>query len=363
MAVSIVGIGTWLPERKRTNDEWPASFLQREGHVGERTFNDIPESEDPLAAAILARDLATEADDPFLGVTTRRVADDDMTAAEAESLAALKALANAGIDPSEVDLILSNAVVPERIIPPTGCAVAHRIGATRATALGVEVGCASSVAQLEVARAYLESGLADVVLLTQSHLLLRAFPMLHPAAPGLGDAASALVLRRGAGLTIRGAFSMTHGDHASTVTWIRGMDDDTDQPWWKGGGEFRLGSRCPDRAKALMRETVTFGASALVEAARRGGVDIERLSALASVQPRGFLPGGIAERLGLLRDIAVTTYGYTGHLGACGPVLNLERAGNLGRFARGALIGMYGQGAGFTRASAILEVTEEISLS
>ena len=66
MSVIISGMGTWLPERVRTNDEWPASFT---GHSagGDRTFNDIPPSEDALAAEITARDLALEAGDRFLG--------------------------------------------------------------------------------------------------------------------------------------------------------------------------------------------------------------------------------------------------------------------------------------------------------
>ncbi len=362
MNISILGIGSFLPAQIRRNDAWPENFTRREEQVGERTFNDIPESHDPEAARILARDLAREADDPFLGARERRVADATTTAAEAETHAALRALDDAGIDPAEVDLVLSNAVVPERIIPPTGCEVAQRIGATRAMALGVEAGCASSVAQLEVARAYLASGLARVVLLTQSHLLLRTFPLLHPAAPGLGDAATALVLGRGDGLTLRGAFGVTHGEHASTVTWIRGMDDESDKPWWCAGGAFRLGSRTPERAKALMRETVTFGAEALVEAARCATVDVARLSVLASVMPRGFIPGAIAERLGLAREIAMTTYPETGHVGACGPIINLERARTLGRLSRGAWVGLYGQGAGFTRAASVLEVTGKFAL-
>jgi len=72
----------------------------------------------------------------------------------------------------------------------------------------------------------------------------------------------------------------------------------------------------------------------------------ERSSDRSTGQPRGFIPHAIAERLGLPRSCAVTTYEDIAHLGACGPVFNLARARSLGRTPRGALIGMYGQGAG-----------------
>jgi 3-oxoacyl-[acyl-carrier-protein] synthase III len=104
-----------------------------------------------------------------------------------------------------------------------------------------------------------------------------------------------------------------------------------------------------------MRDTVTLGAATLREAAVRASVSVAELRVIASVQPRGFLPHAIAERLGLPREFAVTTYEDVAHVGACGPVFNLARARALQRLVPGVLVGMYGQGAGFTRAAAILE--------
>ena len=144
MTVAIVGIGTWLPEVVRTNDAWPPRFAERAHRDGDRTFNDIPPSEDLEAAAIVARDLAAEKDDPFLGARVRRVADAATTAAEAEAHAGLAALRDAGVAPEDVDLVLSNSVVPDRIGPATACAVSHRVGATRAVALSMDAGCASA---------------------------------------------------------------------------------------------------------------------------------------------------------------------------------------------------------------------------
>jgi 3-oxoacyl-[acyl-carrier-protein] synthase III len=68
------------------------------------------------------------------------------------------------------------------------------------------------------------------------------------------------------------------------------------------------------------------------------------------------MPAAIAERLGIDRDCAISSYDDIAHVGACGPVFNLDRARRLERLTPGANVAMYGQGSGFTRAGAILAV-------
>ena len=356
MNVSIRGLGFWLPQTIRANDAWPESFALQAHRHGDRTFNDIPPADDPEAAAILEEHLAAEAKDPFLGATQRRIADPSMTAADAETLVAQAALADAKIDGSEVDIVLSNSLVPDRIVPSTAVKVAHRIGAKRALAEGVESACASALTQLQTACAYVESGLARTVLRTQSHLIWRVFPLMHPASPGLGDGATAIVVAREGRLKIRSTFAVTHGNYADAVTWVRGADDETDVPWWKSGGDFQVGSRNAKQVKELMRDTVSFGAQAIKEATERAHAQVEQIRAISSVQPRGFIPAAIAKRLGLPAERAVTTYERIAHVGVCGPVFNLVETLKSRQLSQGAMIALYAQGAGFTRAAAILEL-------
>lgn len=361
MSAAITGIGVYLPEQVRENDFWPPAFRARFAQQGDRTFNDIPSPLDETAAAIVARDLALEALDPMLGAKQRRVADDSLSSAQAEAFAAQEALRDAGVAAADVDLVLSHALVPDRIMPPTAAAMAALIGAHRARALALDSACASAVSQLEVARAFIEAGLARHVLVAQSHLLWRALSPNHPASPGLGDVATAaLVSRRPTdgtpSLAIRGCFAQTHGEHARSVTWLRGNDDESDPPWWLAGSDMRMGSRNAAGAKLLMRETVSFGARTIHECALSAGIPVDRIDVLASVQPRGFIPHAIAERLGLPRERAVTSYEEIAHVGACGPLFNLHKARALGRLAPGTVVALYAQGAGFTRAAALLEM-------
>jgi len=353
MSAAIAGIGAWYPERVRTNDDWPADFAVASRSTGDRLFNDIPPSPDE-ALRVTDRYLAAEAHDPFLGARERRVADDRTSSVDAEVLAAQRALDDAGVPASEIDVVISYSVVPDRVTPASACAVASRLGAPASLAFSMDAACATALIQIQTAKALVESGQARTVLLTQSHLLLRSFPMLHPAAPGLGDAATALVVKSDGRFPILGAFARTHGEYYCAVTWVRGSTPEDDTPWWLAGGPLRVGSRDREQAKLLQRDTVAYGVRTLREVAREARLDLERVDVLASVQPRGWVPAAMAEILGLEPGVVPSVYETRGHLGACGPIANLELWARSGRTAGARLGALYAQGAGFTRAAVLL---------
>jgi len=352
MTACIAGLGAWYPDEVRRNTDWPAEF-GRGLLGGDRLFNDIPQAAD-VAARITDEYLKAEASDPFLGVKERRVTPPSISAVDAEVFAAERAMADAGVRAADVDVLISYSVVPERITPPNACAVAHRLGSHKALAFGVDSACATALVQLDLAKNFIEAGRADTVLLTQSHLLLRAFPMAHPAAPGLGDAATAVVVRKTGPYEIVATHAVTHGQYHDAVTWVRDAGEDT--PWWQAGSEFRVGSRQREQAKELQRDTVSFAARTLRELCSGAGVDVERLSLLASVEPRGWVPLATARVLGLPAQAVLSVYETRGHLGACGPIANLALGHESGRTRTPGFLGLYGQGAGFTRAAALLRM-------
>lgn len=351
----IVGLGVVFPQRVRTNDDWPADFAERHRLVGDRTLLDIPQAADE-AGRISAEFLAQEARDPFLGAVERRVADAAMTAVEVEVEAARAALRDANIDAAQLDYVISWSVVPDRVSPASANAVAHRIGAGRATAFGVDAGCASTMMQLETARGMVASGAADHVLLTQSHLMTRVFPDTHPASPGVGDCATALVVSKNERWPILATYSRTDGRFYDAVTWCRGRDDESDPPWYLPGGGYYLGSRQLGGAKFLMEQTVGMGAETVRALTHEASLDLASIRVLASVQPRGWIPLAIARCLGLDDAVAERSYERYAHLGGCGPLVNWHQARERGALDDGGLLVLYAQGSGVTRAAAAVEV-------
>lgn len=353
MSASITGLGQWLPEEVRENSWWPSEFLTRARGFQRELVDVEPEAGTP-ADAIACRHFQHEQEDPFLGTTRRRVAPPTMTAPEAEALAAEQALQEAGIDASRVDAIFSWAAVPERIVPPSAPKVAELLNAYRAYAVGLDAACASPILQLEVASSLIEAGRAQHVLLTQSHLITRAFARMHPASPNVGDAATAMVVSRAEGRGVGLTHSVTHGQYYPAVTWCRGKDNDT--PWWQAGSNFYLGSQDKRGAQELVLGTVRLAAETIRELAERSHTTLQDIDLLACVQPRRWVPQAIAEALGL-RCAAPQTFDELAHLGGCGVIVNLRAAREQGLLRPGSSVILYAQGAGFTRAAALVSWT------
>ncbi len=354
MRAALRGIGMWLPPEVRHNDAWGDELVARSRAAGDRTLVDIPEADADLAARVTSRYLADTAADPFIGSSTRYVAPADVSSWAAETEAARIALNDGGVAPSELDVVLSWSIVPDRAAHATAPKVAYELGATRAFGMGVDAGCASALTQLSMASALIEAGRARHVLITQSHLITRAFPMSHPASPGVGDCATAAIVSASERPGVVDVRALSHGEHWDAVTWVRGRDEDTDTPWWLEGGPFFPGSRSPDGAKALMRDTVRFGAETVGMVLSKHGVRPSDVSAFVCVQPRWWTPAAIAEVAGIDVDRAPNTFEEIAHVGGCGVVANLVEARRRGLLDEHSLVALYAQGAGFTRAAALV---------
>jgi 3-oxoacyl-[acyl-carrier-protein] synthase-3 len=358
MRASIVGLGEWRPEEIRTNDAWPPDFAARAAASDNRELTDLTAGDSgDKVDRIVARHVAVEAADPFLGTTRRRVAPSDMSSSDAEARAATAALEDAGIRATDIDLLISSAFTPDQ--PGVGNAprVAHLVGATRAFAFAGYAACASVPIFLTMAAAWIESGRARTVLLTQSHLATRVFPFAHPGSPNLGDIATAVVVAADERPGLHSTFAVTHSEHFDAVVWRRSKDADT--PWFEGGGPMFLGTRDRSAMRNLIRDTVRFGSDAVTEVARRADVPLSSIDVLSSVQPRRWVPGAIAEAVGLSPSIAPVTFDDLAHLGLCGVVANLLEARRRDMLqarpdGRKPLVCLYAQGAGFTRAASLL---------
>lgn len=351
MPARIAGLGAWLPPKIRTNAEWPSNFAELARASSMRELIDVQLEVTCPADAIALRCMAEEAADPFLGSRERRVADDAVTSAEAEAMAARCAIEDAGLDAADIDLVISWTAVPDRICPPSAPRVAHLVGATRAYGVGVDMACGTTVAQLEFAAAMIEANRANHVLLTQSHLLSRAFKLVHPASPTIGDAATAIVVSRGEAPTILRTVMVSNGEYHDAVTWCRGVNKDP--PWYKAGSAFYVGSRHPDQAELLVRSTVRLAVEQIELLVKVNQISVSDIDLLVSVQPRRWVPGAIVEALGGSAH-APQTFDELGHLGGCGIVTNLMAARRQGLLHAGAKVALYGQGAGFTRAATLI---------
>ena len=355
----IVGLGLWVPERVRTNDEWGPEFVQAfEQSRDQRTQRDFTALDAPGAPRayedLFAKHALPHERDPFKGATVRRVSPDAMTTAECDARAAVRALEDAKLLPEEVDIILSSALVPDRLIPSNGPSIQHLLGCTKAPGIGVEAVCSSALAHLDLACALVESGRARHVLCVQSHQIARINDLAIPFSPLFGDASSAFVVgrvREG-----RGLVKLSRDGDGSLAGGITHAYKETPGACWyrDASGPIHPGSEDVEAARYVGRNLIRFAAEAIAALCEEASLPVDAIAALAMIQPAVWYQAAVAEALGISAHKVPSTYEKLAHLGAAGVVANLLEAREQGLLREGAPVVLYAHGAGLTRYAALL---------
>ena len=155
------------------------------------------------------------------GIRERRVAAANETTASMAAVAGMRAIRTAGIDPTEIDLILLATLTPDYWMPSTAALVKEAIGNTKAAAMDVSAACSGFVYAFATAQAYVTSGMARHVLVIGAELLTRFLDYTDRNTCILfGDGAGAVVLSAsdepGGGLGIE----MTTEPQGAYMIWL-----------------------------------------------------------------------------------------------------------------------------------------------
>jgi 3-oxoacyl-[acyl-carrier-protein] synthase III len=356
----IVGLGLFVPPQVRHNDAWPASFAAAfRDHRAARASIDLTHVDRTVAnprpyEELFQRHGTPYDDDPFKGAVERRVAPDSEPSAHCDARAGAAALQDAGVQPEQVDMILSSALVPDRAAPSNGPEIQRQLGCSRATAIGVESFCSAGPAQLEVAASLVESGRARFVLCVQSHIVNRANPLEYPSSPIFGDGAGAFVVaavpgERGLVQTVRGGNPAL----AAAVTWQSAELGDA--PWWRGaGGPVFPGTSDPPALRELVRNCLAYPIDTIRELCDAASCHVDTIAAVSMIQPLAWYQAAVADGLGISPERVPTTFKRYGHLGAAAVVANLLEARSRGLLRQGAQVVLYAHGAGLTRYASLL---------
>lgn len=350
----IIGMGEWFPSQIRVNADWgPDLLVSFEKHL-ERVLLDLIDEKSSHADPVSEEHLKKEMLDPFVGTTARRVADTNTPSYEGEIAAAEMAIAEAGIDPTQISACYSYSFFLD--MPSMSCAphILKHFNATNAFGCMLDGACSSPLLQLMAAQALVDSGKFKYILLTQSSLFSRGLPFEHPASPNIGDAATAMLIGpdNHEGHRILNVHARSHGEHYTSVVWRR---QNGDSNWTNAGSTHYLGSYDSEGARNLVQATVKLGAKTITDCMAEIGLATDNLDFLISMSPRKWVPLAITTLLGLAEHQTIEVFDKYAHLGACGALVNLLEARRQNLLTKGDKIGIYSQGAGFTRSAAVIQ--------
>src|SRR6266508_6693221 len=109
------------------------------------------------------------------GIRERRVVGPGESTSTLSSEAGRRAIAQAGLDPSAIDMIILATCTPDRPFPATACTVQANLGIPRAAAFDIAAACSGFVYGLSVATSMIRSGAARTVLFIAADVFSRGY--------------------------------------------------------------------------------------------------------------------------------------------------------------------------------------------
>jgi 3-oxoacyl-[acyl-carrier-protein] synthase-3 len=323
---TIAGIGHYLPERILTNAELERLVETSDEWIVSRT-----------------------------GIRERRIAAPEQASSDLGLEAAREAMADAGVGPDDLDLIIVGTATPDMLFPATACILQDRLGARRAGAFDLSAACSSWAYGIAVAHGYVSSGLADTVLVVGAETLSKITDWKDRSTCVLfGDSAGAVVIRPCA--VGQGFLSFYLGADGSGGSLISLPAGGSRRP-----ASYETLERGEHFLKMNGREVYKFAVRqiprAIEEAAARAGVRLEDVDWFIPHQANIRIIDAAAERLGQPREKFYVNVERFGNTSSASVPVALYEAVRSGRLKRGDLAVLVAFGGGLTWASAALRWT------
>jgi 3-oxoacyl-[acyl-carrier-protein] synthase-3 len=246
------------------------------------------------------------------------------------------AMAQAGVGPEDIDLVLLCTCTPDDAMPATASVVQHGLGIP-AGAMDLNAACAGFVYGLVTADGLLRAGM-DRVLLVGAETLSKVVDWSDRSTAILfGDGAGAVVVERG-----EGPGALLGYDLGSDGSLRHILHGDV-------GGFMQMDG--PEVFRRAVRVVVDTSERALA----RAGVGADDIALFVPHQANARIIASARARLGIAEERTVQIIERTGNTSSASIPIALAEAANAGRLQPGDRVLLAGFGAGMSWAAAVLE--------
>lgn len=277
------------------------------------------------------------------GIRQRHIASDDETTASLGEAAARAALADAGLTPADIDLIVLATSTPNNTFPATAVEIQNRLGMHHGFAFDMQAVCSGFVYAVTTADLYIRGGLAKRVLVIGAETFSRILDWSDRSTCVLfGDGAGALVLEAGEGngsVDDRGVLAMSlrsDGVHKDKL-FVDGGPSTTGTV-----GHLRMEGR------EVFKHAVGMITDVIEATFAQAGITADDLDWFVPHQANKRIIDASAKKLGIAEQKVVVTVDLHGNTSAASVPLALSVAVADGRIKKGDLVLLEAMGGGFT---------------
>jgi 3-oxoacyl-[acyl-carrier-protein] synthase-3 len=314
----IIGIGSYTPEKVLTN-------------------SDLEKIVDTSDEWIVTR----------TGITERRIAAKDEDTSDMCVQAAYAAMKKAGIEATDIDLIIAGTVTPDYRLPSLSCMIQKKLGAVNSATMDIAAACAGFIHGLSVAQAYIATG-------TYKHIMVFGAEKLS-SITNYEDRNTCVLFGDAAGVAI-----LTESDDDSGIlsTYLK-SDGNLDRllyieaggthtPYSNNGSFHHRDTCLVMHGNEVFKHAVRYMGDAATRVAKEAGLTDDNIDLLVPHQANIRIIRATAKRLGLPWDKVYMNIEKYGNTSAASVPLALDQAVKEGRLKKGDNVISVAFGGGLT---------------
>ena len=314
------GVGGYLPERVMTNDDLAKLVDTSDEWIVQRT-----------------------------GIRQRHIAAEGEVTSDLALVAAKRALENAGMEASDIDLIVVGTTTPDMTFPATAAILQKKLGITGGSAFDVQAVCSGFVFGIATADSYLKTGMAKRALVVGAETFSRILDWT--------DRATCVLFGDGAGAVILEAKEVPDDapEDGVLVSSLRTDGRHWDKLYVDGGvsgsqtvGHLRMEGR------EVFKHAVGMISDVIEDVLAKTGKTTDDLDWFVPHQANKRIIDGAGRKLGIPEAKTVVTVDRHANTSAASVPLALWVASQEGRIRKGDLVMIEAMGGGFTWGATLI---------
>ena len=317
----ITGTGSYLPPRRLTNAD--------------------------LAAELALKGVETSSDwiVDRTGIQARHFAAPDVCSSDLGLEAAKRAIEAAGLQASDIDLIIVATSTPDMVFPSTACILQHKLGIAGCPAFDVQAVCSGFVYALTVADALIKTGTASKALVIGAEVFSRILDFSDRTTCVLfGDGAGAVVLEASDTPGILASDLHADGKHVGILC----------VPGHVSGGQVLGSPMLTMDGQAVFKLAVGVLESAARATLAKAKLEASDIDWLIPHQANLRIMHSTAKKLKLPLEKLIVTVDQHGNTSAASIPLALDEGVRSGKIKKGHQLMLEGVGGGFTWGAVLL---------
>ena len=320
MGTRIIGTGSSLPETVVTNDDLSKIMDTSDEWIRTRT-----------------------------GIRERHLAKEEKTASMSIE-AAKRAMEDAGVTAQEIDLIIVGTVSADHVTPACACEVQAAIGAVGAVAFDINAACSGFMFALNIAHAYLQTGVYKTALIIGAETLSKIMDWSDRSTCVLfGDGAGAAIVRAD---DREGLLAFDQGSDGVKGSVLACTNRSNNNPLIETSRELKYVHM---DGQEVYKFAVTAVPESLKKTIEAAGLAIEDIDYFALHQANIRILQAVAKRLKVSEDKFPISLDHCGNISAASVPILLDEMNRKGLLKPGMKIALSGFGGGLTWASAVVE--------